>query len=216
MVLLNRPLADYGPMVDAVCVDSHRGAYDLVEHLIKVGHRRIGMIVGGLHSFHRDERLHGYKDALQAHGLEYDENLVRSGRADSVDAGDLTLQLLSLPARPSALFAAGYNGGLAAMTVLRQQGLRVPDDIAFAMFDDVAWGEFVEPPLTLVQNPGAELGRTAMQLLFARLGDRERPPQEVKLAPRLVVRRSCGFGSGVRTAVAGSRSRRPAAALAVP
>jgi LacI family transcriptional regulator len=77
VVLLNRPLCDDGPLVDAVVVDSYRGAYDLVDHLIRVGHRRIAMVYDqGLHEYHRSERLRGYREALCAHGLTFDQDLV--------------------------------------------------------------------------------------------------------------------------------------------
>jgi LacI family transcriptional regulator len=82
---------------------------------------------------------------------------------------------------------------MATIAALRAQGLRIPADIAFAMFDDVTWGEFIDPPLTTVGNPAQELGRQAMELIFARLTDRKRPPQEIRLKPSLVVRRSCGW-----------------------
>ena len=66
VVMLNRPLADYGPLVDAVVVDSYSGSYALVDHLVRIGHRRIGMLCGGLHDYHRQERMRGYQDALRA------------------------------------------------------------------------------------------------------------------------------------------------------
>ncbi len=100
--------------------------------------------------------------------------------------------------RPTALFAAGYGTGLAAMTELRKRGLRIPEDVAFAMFDEVQWGAFMEPPLTLVRNPAGQVGQMAMELLFARLADRNRPPQEVTLQPALVVRRSCGYTGPIK------------------
>ena len=84
VVLLNRPLCDDGPLVDAVVVDSYRGAFDLVDHLIRVGHRRIAMVYDqGLHEYHKSERLRGYREALRAHGLAYDEDLVRCGNFQS-------------------------------------------------------------------------------------------------------------------------------------
>jgi LacI family transcriptional regulator len=191
VVLLNRPLCDYGPLVDAVVVDSFRGAYDLVDHLIGVGHERVAMMHDQrLHEYHKSERLRGYREALRAHGLTYDESLVHhNGFQRSRVVGDC----LRATPRPTALFAAGYGTGLAAMTELRARGLRIPEDMAFAMYDDVPWGAFMEPPLTLVKNPADQVGRVAMELLFARLADRNRPPQEVKLQPTLVVRRSCGY-----------------------
>jgi LacI family transcriptional regulator len=196
VVLLNRPLCDDGPLVDAVVVDSYRGAFDLVEHLIRVGHRRIAMVYDqGLHEYHRSNRLRGYRDALCAHGLAYDDGLVHAG---DLHNGRVIGDCLQATPRPTALFAAGYATGLAAMTELRGRGLRIPGDIAFAMYDDVRWGAFIDPPLTLMCNPADQVGRVAMQLLFARLADRSLAPQEVKLQPTLVVRQSCGYAGPVK------------------
>ena len=195
-VLLNRPLCDDGPLVDAVVVDSYRGAFDLVDHLIGVGHRRIAMVYDqGLHEYHRSNRLRGYSDALRAHGLAYDDGLVHSGDFQS---GRVIGDCLQATPRPTALFAAGYGIGLAAMTELRARGLRIPEDIAFVMYDDVRWGAFMDPPLTLMRNPADQIGRVAMELLFARLADRSLTPQQVKLQPTLVVRRSCGYAGPVK------------------
>jgi len=192
IVLLNRPREGYGDLVDAVVVDSYRGSFSLVEHLVQVGHRHIALVYGAtLNEFHKRERLHGYRDALEAHGLPYDANLVRAVKIDQNNM--LPPEFLVFSPRPTALFAAGYGVGLAAMNVLHMQGLRIPDDIAFAMYDDVLWGEFINPPLTLVRNPAEEMGQTAMELILARLADRQRPPQEVWLQPTLIVRRSCGW-----------------------
>ena len=193
IVLMNRPLENYGPLVDAVVVDSYRGSRNLVEHLIHVGHRRIAMVYDqALNDFHKHERVRGYKDALRAHDLPYDEKLVYSVKLDHRFDIQPVTQHLTFSPRPTALYAAGYGTGLTTLVSLRAQGLRIPDDIAFAMFDDVTWGEFIDPPLTTVSNPSQELGRQAMELLFARLLDRKRPPQEIRLEPTLIVRRSCG------------------------
>ncbi len=191
VVLLNRPLCDESPLVDAVVVDSYRGAYDMVDHLVRLGHRRIAMVYNqSLNAYHRSERLRGYREALRAHDLAYDEALVHCG---SIQNGGVLGECLQGTPRPTALFAAGYGTGLEAMSELRALGRRIPEDIAFAMYDDVRWGEFMDPPLTLVRNPADQVGRVAMELLFARLADRARPPQEVKLQPTLIVRRSCGY-----------------------
>ncbi len=200
VVMLNRPRDGYGPMVDAVIVDSRRGSCALVDHLIRLGHRRIGLLFGNLHEFHRRERLQGYRDALQAHGLDYDEDLVRQLRPGHADNSHPVIDLLSLSPPPSAVFAAGYSTGLSTLTALRAAGVRIPEDIAFTMYDDVPWGAFVDPPLTLVQNPGEEVGRVAMELILARLADRTRPPQEGRIHPRLVGRRSCGWTGPVGAA----------------
>jgi DNA-binding LacI/PurR family transcriptional regulator len=196
--------------VDAVVVDSYRGSRDLVEHLIRVGHRRIAMVYGeALNDFHKGERLRGYKDALRANNLPYDENLVRAIKLGYRNGTEFVTQQLAFSPRPTALYAAGYSTGLATITTLRAQGLRIPDDIAFAMFDDVTWGEFIDPPLTVVRNPAQELGRQAMGLILARLADRSRPPQEIRLDPSLVVRHSCGW-PGLEASLAKSEKGRDA------
>jgi LacI family transcriptional regulator len=214
VVMLNRPLCDDGPLVDAVVVDSYRGAFDLVEHLIGVGHRRIAMVYDqGLHEYHRSNRLLGYGDALRAHGLAYDDGLVHSGDFEN---GRVIGDCLQARPRPTALFAAGYATGLAAMTELRARGLRIPEDIAFVMYDDVQWGAFMDPPLTLMRNPADQVGRVAMELLFARLADRNRPPQEVRLQPILVVRHSCGHAGPVEGPLMIDRDAFPATAPTMP
>lgn len=193
IVLLNRPLADYGPLVDAVVVDSYRGSFQIVDHLIVMGHRRIAMVYSELHESHKRERLRGYQDALQAHGIALDEELVRCVPDPFADMDQALERLLSVVPRPTALFAASYNSALTALRALRTQGRQIPSDIAFVMFDDVTWGDLIDPPLTLVCNPARELGRVAMELLFSRMADHDRPAQEVRLQPELVLRRSSGW-----------------------
>ena len=166
----------------------------------------------GLHEYHNSERLRGYREALLAHGLAYDEGLVHCG---SFQGGRVIGDCLQATPRPTALFAAGYGTGLAAMTELRARGLRIPEDIAFAMYDDVQWGAFMHPPLTLMRNPADQVGRVAMELLFARLADRDRLPQEVKLQPTLVVRHSCGYTGQVEDSLMDSDAFQ-ATTLAVP
>ncbi len=213
VVLLNRPLADYGPLVDAVVVDSYQGSRRMVNHLIGLGYWRIAMLCGGLHDYHRLGRLRGYQDALQEHGIAFDEKLIRWNDSKQADQKMPVHDLLTMNPPPTALYASDYDAGLAAMTALRTLQRRIPEDIAFAMFDDVTWGEFVDPPLTVLRNPAEELGRVAMQLLFARLADRSRPQQEVVLQPELVVRRSCGWTG--EFGVAGTAGMSAAALLAV-
>jgi len=214
VVMLNRPLGDYGPLVDAVVVDSYAGAFELVDHLIRAGHRRIALAYHTtLNEYHKHERLRGYQAALHSHGLHYDEDLVFCG--NFTNGSDALCGCFDMSPRPTALFAASYNTGLVAMSALRARGLRIPDDMAFVMFDDVMWGAFVDPPLTLVCNPAEEVGRTAMELLFARLADRSRPPQEIKLKPRLILRRSCGWTGPIGESCVRNRDALPVQAPTV-
>ncbi len=194
VVLMNRPLRDLGPLVDSVYVDSYRGSLDLVEHLIRLGHRHIAFVYEDtMHSFHTGERLRGYRDALARNDLPFDPNLVRSTRLASDDEATLPTADLVFSPRPTVVYAASYAVGLASLATFRAQGLRVPEDIAFVTFDDIPGAAFMDPPLTLVRNPAEDLGRVAAELVFERLADPKRPTQEIKLQPSLVVRRSCGW-----------------------
>jgi len=84
------------------------------------------------------------------------------------------------------------------------------------MYDDVRWGAFMDPPLTLMRNPADQVGRVAMELIFARLADRNRPPQEVKLQPNLVVRRSCGYTGQMEDSLMVDRDAFQATTSAMP
>jgi len=137
-------------------------------------------------------------------------------RCANFQSGRVIGDCLQATPRPTALFAAGYGTGLAAMTELRVCGLRIPGDIAFAMYDDVRWGAFMDPPLTLMRNPADQVGRVAMELIFARLADRNRPPQEVKLQPNLVVRRSCGYTGQMEDSLMVDRDAFQATTSAMP
>lgn len=214
IVLLNRPLAGYGPLVDAVVVDSYSGSLQVVNHLISQGHRRIAMVYSDLHEAHKRERLRGYQDALRNHNIAFAEELVCCVPNPFADMEQALQPLLAREPRPTALYAASYNSALMALRALRTQGRQIPSDIAFAMFDDVTWGDLIDPPLTLVSNPARELGRVAMELLFSRMADHARPAQEVRLQPELVIRRSSGWSGPLAAPllVDDAQQRKPPAA----
>jgi DNA-binding LacI/PurR family transcriptional regulator len=166
----------------------------MIDHLVGLGHRRIGFINGPPTIATSAERLAGYRRALHRHDVEVDPDLIRRGRPTR-DAGQtLTSELLQLDRPPSALFAANNQLALGVMESVRAHGLRVPDDIAIATFDDAPWAKLLDPPLTAVRQPSYEMGRRAAELLFDRIASPDRPAALVVLQPELVVRASCGHG----------------------
>jgi LacI family transcriptional regulator len=185
-----------GLACDAVLLDNEAGAYDAVTHLIRLGHRRIGIVGGAPVVATSGERLAGYRRALREHNLAEDLELVREGNSRMNGGYDRTLELVDLPRPPSAIFTTNNLTTLGAMAALRRRGLRVPDDVAVVGFDDFEWTEFFQPRLTTVAQPTDEFGRSAGELLIARIehGMADKP-KRVVLSPRLIVRESCGAGS---------------------
>jgi len=189
-ILVGRHVDDRVRYVDA---DNVGGARMAVEHLIRLGHRRIGAITGPLGTPAGADRLIGYKRALEASRIAVQEDLVVEGDY-SKGSGATGMQQL-LPARPSAVFCASDSMAIGALETIREAGLRVPDDIALVGFDDVPVATAVEPALTTVRQPIEGLGTMAAELLLNLLEnppDGQAPGQRIILPAKLIVRDSCG------------------------
>ena len=198
LVSIDRSLFALG--IDSVLVDNVAGACKAVEHLITLGHRRIGVVTGIPGITTTEERLTGYKQALEAHGIPFDPTLVAV--ADSrVEGGRFgTLQLLTQgTTRPTAFFVMNGLMVIGALQAITKVGLRCPQDIALVGFDDFECAAVMHPRLTTVRQPTYEIGRRAAQLLFERLEKRDTVPQEVRLLPQLIIRESCGAPLQVST-----------------
>jgi DNA-binding LacI/PurR family transcriptional regulator len=152
------------PFVDA---DNYRGAQLATQHLIDQGHQRIGHITNGPLTYVASrERLRGYQDCLLASELIYDQRLVIEGRFTPESGAKAMGTLLRLEERPSAVFVASDVVAFGALKAVKQAGLEVPADLALIGFDGVAFGRYVEPPLTTIKLPAMELGRQAGRLLL--------------------------------------------------
>jgi LacI family transcriptional regulator len=178
---------------DAVLGDSAGGARRLVEHLISLGHRRIGLIVESDDvSTARDRRL-GYEAALAAAGIPLDPELVADATVDPRGGFDGMRRLLELGDPPTAVFTVNNLVAVGAIEAVRAAGLEVPDDIALVCFDDIEYASRLYPFLTVMEQPAETFGTLSTQLLLERI-DRRGPERKrvVVLAAEFVVRRSCG------------------------
>jgi DNA-binding LacI/PurR family transcriptional regulator len=178
--------------VDTVLVDNVRGAMEATAHLIGLGHRRIGYLEGKQGVSTTRERLEGYRSALARHGIEPEPALVLSGDSRPDSARRLATELLRSPERPTALLVGNGMMTIGALEAVHAQGLRIPEDIAVVGYDDMPWARALTPTLTVVRQPGYELGSRAMELLRQRIREPERSITTVMLHPELVVRGSCG------------------------
>lgn len=181
--------------VDSVTVDNVAGARRAVEHLIEAGARRIGHIAGPDDVSTSADRLAGYHEALRAAGIEIDPELVVRGDY-RVDGGrQAAAQLLELPVRPDALFAANNLMLVGTIQAMSERGLQAPQDLLLAGFDEMSWAGFA-PPLTLVEQPTYEIGRLATEILLRRIGGDTVAAEHVVLEASLRVRASSDAAVG--------------------
>ena len=190
LVCVDRSLTEME--VDAVVVDNRQGAFEAVELLIHLGHRRIGFISGLPHISTSKERRLGYEQALDAHDIEWDGELICIGDWRQESGRLLAGKLLDMARPPSAIFPGNNLMTLGALEAIQARGLNIPQDVAIVGFDDMPWAALLNPPLTVVRQPGYEMGRRAVEMLFYRIAEPNRPTAHVVLKTTLVVRRSCG------------------------
>ncbi|MGV8921123.1 MAG: LacI family DNA-binding transcriptional regulator [Pseudomonas sp.] len=177
---------------DQVGVENQQSTQDLIAHLLEHGHRRIGFIAGRSGFSTSDERVAGYRAALQAAGLTFAPQLLVQGESSSEPARVATRQLLALAEPPTAIMAGNNLMTLGAMHALRDAQIAVPEQMALVGFDDFDWADFFVPRLTVIAQPVKALGERAVQLLLQRIDSPERYTQSMRLEPTLRIRNSCG------------------------
>jgi LacI family transcriptional regulator len=182
------------PYVD---VDNSAGASQAVEHLIDLGHRRIGFISNAPLSYAgAQDRFAGYKATLSKHGFPLIPELIRTA-VFLPDSGQAAMEdLLALAEPPTAVFVASDVVALGAMSAIHNAGLDIPNDVAIVGFDDIFLAAQAHPPLTTVRVPAYGLGWTAAEILIALIqGDQV---ASVTLETELVIRASCGSRLPIR------------------
>jgi LacI family transcriptional regulator len=194
-VLINTPLD--GNRVPAFATDNFGGARAMVEHLRSLGYQRIAHIAGPDSNYEAGERLRGYQTALGpalAAG-----NLVYRG-AFTEESGYLAgRQIAAATPRPQAVFAANDMMAIGCLFALTEAGVRVPEDIALAGFDDIPIARYVTPPLTTVRAQTTELGRQALEELAAAIDAPEKAQRTRRiLGTQLVIRASCSAKPAAR------------------
>jgi LacI family transcriptional regulator len=177
---------------DEVGVENVEPTASLVAHLAERGHTRIALISGRAGLSTTAERIEGYRIGLERAGLPYDKNLVRSGGSQIEPATKAAVALLRLPDPPTAMVAANNAMTVGALRGLRDIGVRVPDDVAVAAFDDFEWADLMSPGLTTVAQPIEDMGNLAAKLLIKRIGGYAGPPEQRTLPPVFRHRQSCG------------------------
>ena len=189
LVCLDRPVS--GVKTDAVLLDNVRGGRECVRHLIQRGHRRIAIITGLLQAQNARERLKGYEDALREADIPLNPALVLEGDFREGSGYRLGKLLMQKRVKPTAIFACNGVMTLGVLKAFEETGVRCPEDMALATFDDLAVDRSFHPHLTAVVQPSYEIGARAATILMDRIeGKLTGEPSVVRIVPTLVIRES--------------------------
>lgn len=175
----------------AVGAANWQGAYNATEYLIHLGHKRIGFITGWMDLGAAVDRLEGYRAALWASHITYEEELVRQSTFNQLDGYNCAMDLLNLPNPPTAIFASNDVMAFGAMDAVREKGKRIPEDISIVGFDDIPQASIIHPALTTVKQPLRKMGSVATQILLDLLKNPGSPTKRIELPTGLVIRNSC-------------------------
>lgn len=189
VVAFDRPVPDRS--IDTVLVQNAIGARRMTEHLIEHGHRHITYIGLSRNLFTINARFLGYRRAMQDAGLE---SCAIFDCASEEAAAEIIKTKLCGNTRPTAILTSNTLATRYVLGAIARLGLRVPNDLALAGFDDFDLAEFTSPPLTVVRQPAQEMGRVAASQLFDRITRGETPQtgNRIVMPVELVLRRSCG------------------------
>ena len=180
-----------GLALDAVLADNVRGTQECVRHLIRVGHRKIAIITGSLELQIAHERLDGYRAALEEAGVACSDALIMKGDFREEAGYRLGKELLLRRERPSAIFACNGVMTLGLLLALNELGVKCPEEIALATFDDLPFAHSFHPHLTAVAQPAHNIGYQGVSLLIDRVeGKLTGEPLVIRLAPELKIRES--------------------------
>lgn len=178
------------PGISYVGIDNRDAAERMTNHLIELGHRRIGMIVGPFSRTARvRHRLEGYREALEKAGIAFDPEIVMERRPDLLEGREAMEMLMSLDDRPTAVFAASDLFAIGALRAAKLRGLSVPGDVSIAGFDDMNFGAYQDPPITTVRVDAYRIGKLAAQIAVEPIGT---PERSYCLDCDLVIRGSTG------------------------
>lgn len=190
IILVDRSLP--GDRLCTVMVDDRLGAYEATQYLLKLGHQRIGVILGKVGISTTDHRQEGYEAALREAGVAIDPLLMQNGHSTLEGGAAAARALFDLTLPPTAIFATNNLMTVGLFVTIKQRQLRCPQDVAVVGFDDMVWLSAFSPALTTVAQPSYEMGKKAAELLWTRMDEKKAGnPCLVMLPAKLVIRESC-------------------------
>jgi LacI family transcriptional regulator len=187
------------PIKNSVAPDDHYGAGLATEHLINLGHRRIGYINGPENWHTCRERLSGYEDTLARYHIPFETTMVQLGDWEIESGYSAANNLLALSERPTAIFAANDLMAQGAIYAIQDAGLSVPHDIAVVGYDNRNFTKTFRPRITTVSMPVFEMGGVAAELLLKQIAEGRKEEDEIKVRGQLIIRETCGAPETSRT-----------------
>ncbi|MCD4802832.1 MAG: substrate-binding domain-containing protein, partial [Anaerolineales bacterium] len=175
-------------------VDGELGLYQMTEHLLALGHRRIAVLAWLESSRTGEDRLRGYYQAMQKAGIPFKEGWIDRGENIVSSGYDGARRLLQSPSaeRPTALIGMSDTLAIGAMNAAHDLGLTVGRDVSISGFDDTPLSQYLQPPLTTIRQPIWEVGQRSVELLFQIMEGREPTERQILLPPKLIIRQSTG------------------------
>lgn len=175
-----------------VQINDFQGGFDATEHLISNNHRMIAHFSGPQELKIYQNRLRGYKAALEKYEIPYRPELVLSSKLMEEDGIESAKKILSLPLKVDGIFAANDVSAIGAMKYIKKKGLKIPEDIAFVGFSNEPVSAVIEPSLTTIDQPGFEMGKIATDLLLKQINSKSKAihPETIILNPSLIERNS--------------------------
>ena len=175
-----------------ISVGDSEAADAMTEHLLELGHRRVGFIIGHPDHGQSHDRFAGYRSALQRHDINIDDTLVEQGLFTYDSGCSCARKLLSLEPRPTAIFASNDPMAMGVLSVAHEMGIDVPGELSVVGFDDASFARYAWPPLTTVRQPITEVARLATEVLTQNLQGQLEDDTEHRLQAELVHRASTG------------------------
>lgn len=180
----------------AIRIDNRGAAKSMVNYLISLGHKRIGVISGLKDNPHAIDRLEGYKEALADAGIPFEKELIAEGDFTMWSGLNAAFQFCNMKNRPTAIFSMNDEMAIGAMQTLKSQGIRIPDDISVTGFDDIAYAKYSDPSLTTISQPAEEMGKMAMDMLLKVIEGEPLSQRECVLPTEFIIRKSTGPAPG--------------------
>jgi LacI family transcriptional regulator len=178
------------PDIASVGATNWAGGLAATEHLLGLGHRRIGAITGPVGYLCSLARVDGYRSGLERAGVAFDPALVRYGDFHHEGGFARAVELLELPEPPTAIFAGSDQQAFGVYEAARQHGLRIPEDLSVVGFDDLPVARWASPPLTTVRQPLSQMGSAAAEMLGELIAGEELRSTRLELSTQLTVRES--------------------------
>ena len=191
VVLVDTPTTE---PFDQVIVNGRDPSRTVVEHLIELGHSRIAVMAGQESNANNRERVAGWTNAMQAHGLNCSASLIHYSGRDTQRTRDQARELLTSAEPPTAIFATSNRVAEGLLETVGELGLRMPDDLSVVVFDEPPFANLIQPRLTCIAQPTLEIGTEAVRLMMERITDRDLPPNRVVLEPTIQHGGSCCHG----------------------